>query len=353
LAVRLFDKIWKPIEDEIEGCHLLLIAPDGALDLISFAGLPNEQGRYLSEEFPIHYLSSGRDAIWLNRRPKKGENLLALGDPDYDASALERKTYSRGYASAERNASSDNYPGVLDIQRNIRSNCLQLSESRVTRLPATRNEVEQIAGYWNQNHSDTALWFLDKEATEDNLKRYAPGKRNIHIATHGYFSPATCRREKYSAEPGEYTGPIEESPLLQSGLLLAGSNLHGEMADSLEVDDGILTAEEVSILDLTGVEWVVLSACESGLGEVESGEGVYGLRRAFQMAGARTVISSLWPIADKSTAEFMISLYEASNQPLYQKIYQYQKAQIDKLRSHGYSDHPYQWAAFIATGDWR
>jgi CHAT domain-containing protein len=276
-----------------------------------------------------------------------------LGDPDYDASADERKAAMQARTASENIKSVANYPGVPDIQRTVTLDFSRISESHVVRLPATRNEVEQISVFWRQNRSDSVLCFLGKEASEDNLKMNAPGNRVIHIATHGFFNPAVCQPEEWSSEPGEYSGHFEENPLLQSGLLLAGSNLHGEMADSLGVDDGILTAEEVSMLNLMGVEWVVLSACGSGLGEVETGEGVYGLRRAFQMAGARTVIGSLWSVSDRSSAEFMISLYKASDQPLYERIHQYQKAQIEKLRTHGYSDHPYQWAAFIATGDWR
>ncbi|MFW9817625.1 MAG: CHAT domain-containing protein, partial [Candidatus Thorarchaeota archaeon] len=353
LAMRLFNNIWKPIASEVDDRHLLLIAPDVALNLISFAGLPDEQGHFLAERFPIHYLSSGRDAIWLQDEPGRGEKLLALGDPDYDASARERKAAAQARTTSENIKSVANYPGVPDVQRTAASDYSRVSESHMVRLPATRSEVERISGFWRQNHSDNVLCFLGKEASEDNLKKNAPGSRVIHIATHGFFDPAFSQPEKWSSEPGEYSGHFDENPLLQSGLFLAGSNLHGKMADSMGVDDGILTAEEVSMLNLIGVEWVVLSACGSGLGEVETGEGVYGLRRAFQMAGARTVISSLWSVSDRSSAEFMISLYRASDQRLYERIHQYQKAQIEKLRTHGYSDHPYQWAAFIATGDWR
>jgi CHAT domain-containing protein len=357
LASILFSELWKPIEDEIADCNLVFIAPDAALNLVSFSGLIDNEGQYVVEKIPIHYLSSGRDVIWLNRDYNSGRGMIALGDPDYDAPAAERRMQNYSYVPVENISYRSDYVLHPGIQRNVRSDCPQLNEIKVARLPATQGEVEQVVEFWRENYSDSALWFLGKNATEDNLKKMVPGSRVIHVATHGFYSPAICREKETVINPeyiiGKSYGLFEPNPLLQSGLFLAGSNLHGEMADSLGIDDGILTAEEVSIMDLTGVEWVVLSACESGLGEIEAGEGVYGLRRAFQMAGARTVISSLWPVADKSTAEFMISLYEVSDQPLYEKIHRYQKAQIERLRNYGYSDHPRHWAAFIASGDWR
>jgi len=357
LAFLLYSIIWQPIENQISGCQPVFIAPDGALNLLSFAGLLDGEGRYLAEVMPIQYLSSGRDIIWLNQGYQLGRGMLALGDPDYDAPASERLAGTNEYHAVDAVALQSSLGTYPEVYRNIRSECQDLRDFRVTRLQATRDEVEQTIEFWRQSYSDSAIGLLGKYASEDNFKRLAPGNRVIHIATHGFYDPPDCREKEIVINPdnaiGNSYGSYEPSPLLQSGLFLAGSNLHGEMADSLRVDDGILTAEEVSTMDLTGVERVVLSACESGLGEVEAGEGVYGLRRAFQMAGARTVISSLWPVADRSTAEFMISLYKASDQPLYKKIHEYQKAQIEKLRKHGYSDHPYQWAAFIATGDWR
>jgi len=146
---------------------------------------------------------------------------------------------------------------------------------------------------------------------------------------------------------------VGENPLLLSGLFLAGANLHGEGADSLGAEDGILTAEEVTAMNLDGTELVVLSACETGLGEVKSGEGVYGLRRAFQMAGTRTVISALWPVSDEATAEIMSKLYERKDESLPKRIRKLQLETITALRNQNKVNHPFSWGAFIAVGDWR
>jgi CHAT domain-containing protein len=110
---------------------------------------------------------------------------------------------------------------------------------------------------------------------------------------------------------------------------------------------------EVSAMDLKGTELVVLSACETGLGEVAEGEGVYGLRRAFQMAGARTVVSALWPVSDQATAEMMSSLYARDDESLPDAMRRVQLEKISELRSEGSVDHPFTWGAFIALGDWR
>ncbi|MEW5925111.1 MAG: CHAT domain-containing protein, partial [Candidatus Zixiibacteriota bacterium] len=194
---------------------------------------------------------------------------------------------------------------------------------------------------------------LGKDATEDCFKKEAPGSRIIHFATHGYFLEGICAddgREDDLSSDGEWAG---ENPLLQSGLFLAGANLHGKGADSAGVDDGILTAYEVSALDLSGTETVVLSACETGLGRIQEGEGVYGLRRAFQMAGVRTVISALWPVLDPMTSELFSSLYERSSLNISQALQQVQLNKLGELRAENKIDHPAQWAAFIVLGDWR
>jgi len=124
----------------------------------------------------------------------------------------------------------------------------------------------------------------------------------LHLATHGFFLDA-CDPAASATSPRS-SGPIE-NPLLLSGLALAGAN------DGKRPDDGILTAEEIVSLNLGGLEWAVLSACDTGLGEIRAGEGVFGLRRAFQLAGAHTVIMSLWPVDDNSTRLWMQELYRA------------------------------------------
>jgi CHAT domain-containing protein len=157
------------------------------------------------------------------------------------------------------------------------------------------------------------------------------------------------QRKSFSPD-ATYTG---ENPLLLSGLFLAGANLHGEGTEDMQAEDGIVSAMEVSAMDLSGTDLVVLSACETGLGEVRQGEGVYGLRRAFQAAGSRTVVSALWRVPDTETKTLMKTFY-AQKGTTYPELMQNVALQhIHDLRLIGRPTHPYSWGGFIATGDWR
>jgi CHAT domain-containing protein len=145
-----------------------------------------------------------------------------------------------------------------------------------------------------------------------------------------------------------------DSPLLLSGLALAGANRRNEAGPNEE--DGILTAEEIASLDLSGVEWAVLSACETGVGEVRAGEGVFGLRRAFQVAGARTLIMSLWSVEDEATRAWMGYLYRArleEKKDTAESVRAASLAVLEERRAKGESTHPFYWGAFVAAGDWR
>jgi CHAT domain-containing protein len=146
----------------------------------------------------------------------------------------------------------------------------------------------------------------------------------------------------------------EANPLLLSGLALSGANRRTSVA--ADQDDGILTAEEVASMNLGGVEWAVLSACDTGVGESRAGEGVFGLRRAFQVAGARTIIMSLWSVDDEATREWMRALYQARFQrarSTAESIYDASLAVLRARRAAGLSTHPFYWGAFVAAGDWR
>jgi len=150
------------------------------------------------------------------------------------------------------------------------------------------------------------------------------------------------------------TPSVSENPLLLAGLALAGANRRGPAA--LDQDEGILTAEEIAGLNLQGTEWAVLSACDTGLGEIRAGEGVFGLRRAFQIAGVRTVIMSLWSVEDRSAQIWMQALYEGRLQKNLNTADAVHGASIAVLRDRrakGQSTHPFYWAAFVAAGDWR
>ena len=346
IAEGLYGKIWRPVEQHVSSKDLILVAADGALNMISFAGLIDGNGQYLIEHHPIHYLSAGRDAIRYRDEAPPGEGLLAMGDPDYSASAPERLW-------VRANTRQNGLTVACSTTRNVRSGCGRLDEIGVAPLPGTRNEINQIASKWAESTREPAVICFGREASEERLKADAPGKRVIHLATHGYFLEGTCVPEVPANGLSSRSGFVGENPLLLSGLFLAGANLHGAGADSAGAEDGILTAYEVSAMNLEATQLVVLSACETGLGKVEEGEGVYGLRRAFQMAGARTVVSALWPVSDEATADMMSKLYGKRHQSIPETMRRIQWEKIRDLRRHKQPDHPFTWAGFIATGDWR
>jgi CHAT domain-containing protein len=176
----------------------------------------------------------------------------------------------------------------------------------------------------------------------------------LHIATHGYFQEDVAPTEGHgatmlhSSEPVNLFGRVTGgNPLLRSGLLFAGAGRKHSFEDKNRIDDGILTAYEAMNLNLDSTELVVLSACETGLGEVKNGEGVYGLQRAFQVAGARTVMMSLWSVADKQTQELMRMFYEKwlSGEDKHQA---FGEAQMELKAKYSA---PYYWGAFVMVGE--
>ncbi|MFH1314523.1 MAG: CHAT domain-containing tetratricopeptide repeat protein [Candidatus Eisenbacteria bacterium] len=345
IAADLYRAVVRPVEPFLSGGETAFIAPDAGLNLVSFAGLIRPDGLYLVETNTIHYLSAGRDLARLEHDWPVGSGLLALGDPDYEVSDAE-------HLSMIQPTERDSLLACSSGTRSARTACDDLLAMKVPPLPHSRREVERIGEAWAGATSEPVTVYCGREASEENLKAMAPDSRVIHLATHGYFLGGKCTPDAGKA-PEAGSEFIGENPLLLSGLLLAGANLGGRVADSLGCEDGVVTAFEVSGMRLNHTEAVVLSACESALGEVREGEGVYGLRRAFQMAGVRVVLSALWPISDESTADMMEQLYGRGGETLPEAIRRIQLAAIEELRSQGRCDHPYGWAAFVASGSWQ
>ena len=345
ISQELYRQIWAPIEKYVVDQHLVLIAPDGALNIVSFAGLTGGDGKYLIENSLIHYLSSGRDLIRLQDETDPGRGLFALGDPDYNASVAARLSATTMHQEPTS--------GPAYATQVIRSAWGKLQDIRVNPLPGTRREVERVAARWENSTDEPAVVYIGSSASEERFKREVSGSRVVHLATHGYFLEGASQPDFPKGRIDNERGLPVGNPLLLSGLLLAGANLHGEGANRVAAEDGILTAYEISAVNLEGTELVVLSACETGLGEVKEGEGVYGLRRAFQMAGARTIITSLWPIPDATTAETMYKLYRQTDLNLAEALSTLARKRLSDLRGRGQPDHPYNWASFIAIGDWK
>jgi tetratricopeptide (TPR) repeat protein len=378
---RLRRAVWDPVLKKLGQTKTVFLVPDGSLHRVSFAALPASDGRYLLEEGPaLHVLSTSRDLVRLRRSDREtvtGRGVLALGGPDYDAGRAVR------LASLEQADASTAFRGDL-------TECPLLQETRWSPLPESLREAEDVAGLFRR-HEKNATVLSSAAASEERFKREAPGKRILHIATHGFFlqggcasavavgrgiggladhqwSPTTTERIEIDVETGSEAEPdaaasagvplIGENPLLLSGLALAGANRIADTADGASTptgEDGILTAEEIAALDLRGVEIASLSACDTGLGTVEVGEGVFGLRRALEIAGVRTVLMSLWPVPDREAREWMTRFYEAEldGESVLDASRGASLAMLERLREEGRPTHPYLWAGFVTAGDWR
>ena len=340
LARAVDDKVMLPIRSllaEAPGeTRRLLIAPDGSLNLIPFAALVDERKRYLVERYTISYLTSGHDLLRLQISSPSKSAPLIMANPVFgrvETLAMQASQNSENSQAGDQ-AWGEIDPTIVFFQP----------------LPGTEREALAIKAVLPE-----ALALLRREATETALKQFkAP--RILHIATHGFFL------KDQEAPPAEGLGvpgddPLRlparmstwaakiENPLLRSGLALAGANEHRNCDD-----DGVLTALEVASLDLWGTRLVVLSGCDTGVGEVMNGEGVFGLRRALALAGSKTQVMSLWPILDYKTGSLMADYYrrllkgEGCGDALRQ-------IQLEMLKD-AKRRHPYYWASFIQAGEW-
>lgn len=324
LGERIRRLVFDPLREAIGEARRIVVVPDGPLALMNFASLPEEGSRYLVDRFVFHTVSSERDL--LVRDTRRGSGLLAVGDPSFDHRAK----------SASGLTGTNRAPVVV---------CGPATAVTFARLPSTRNETARVSRIFRADSNEPVSSLQGDLANEASVKRLAAGRRVLHFATHG-FSPPCAEGSNQSVEG------LASHRL--AGLALAGAN---DRASPLGGDDdGILTSEEVGGEDLTGVEWAVLSACGTGLGESRSGEGILGLRRAFQVAGARTLITSLGPVEDQATARFMGELYRqrfALKAATLDAVHAATVRALSDRRKKGLAPHPFFWASFVASGDWR
>jgi hypothetical protein len=324
-GIELRRVLFDPLVPALGGCRRLFLAPDGDLCRLPFEVLPVGAVRRLIDDYRLSYLGVGRDVLRFGvKTPGEPASPLVVADPDFDL----------GTAGALIPAGE---PGPCGRQ----SRALDPSKLHFDPLPGTRTEGKHIAA-----RLGVQPW-LNGTALEGRLKTF-PSTRILHIATHGFFLEDQKRDPDQDLLGMGRLSHALENPLLRSGLVLAGANtwLRDEPLPP-EAEDGILTAEDVSGLDLLGTELVVLSACETGLGTVQIGEGVFGLRRAFMLAGARTLVMSLWKVPDRQTQELMEDFYqriladEARSEAL----------RLAQLAMKAKYPEPLYWGAFICQGD--
>ncbi len=337
--------VWLPLEGHLEGANVVLISPDGVLGSVPFAALPGrKKGAYLIEEAAAAVVPVP-SAIPEMLGPKGGRlapSLLAVGGLRYEPDDTPATP-----------ASADGRAGP------------RFGREKFVRLPATAAEALAVRASFEGLFKKGAVTSLrDGEATKAAVREALAGVRYAHLATHGYFAPEAAK-SGLTAGGRDRREVVGWHPLLLSGLALSDANREPKAGE----EDGILTALEVSEMDLSRLELATLSACETGLGKVAGGEGLLGMQRAFQIAGVRTVIASLWKVDDRATQMLMGELYTSAWDPrkIIPRAEALRRAQLTMLREgrRGIGKvaekaedpssrlPPYYWAAFVLSGDWR
>ncbi len=315
----LYNLIWKPIENHLIGINTVYFSPSGLLHKVSFAAIGKGVNNYLIDDFKLHLVSTTANVNSAKSFRLEDNSVVSIfGGISYTTHPDARETWT--YLN-----------GTLDETRMI-TNIMQQQIRNINSI-------------------------TDSSASEKKFKEVSPQSQVLHIATHGFFFPDPLQVKQKIEEATEY-GDVEfrggsptfgmdnfvknQNPLMRSGLVFSGVNDYWSGAKSVGDDDGVLTALEVINIDLRENQLVVMSACETGLGDIAGSEGVYGLQRAFKMAGTNFLIMSLWQVPDKETSEFMQTFYSElltsrNLQESFSKTQTQMRLKYD----------PFFWAAFV------
>ncbi len=325
----LYERLWMYLPEKLAGITSIYFSPDGIYNEINLNTLYNGiTKKYLIEELNVHYVTSLKDIINIKQfQAKKPQNVTLVGNPnfDYDLSKLPQNKQDFGDALAVRGAMGFVLP----------------------ELPGTKTEVETIKNHLIKNGVSVQL-LSEEKANEAEVKKIK-NPDVLHLATHGFFL------EDYPEESLSQLTKTEQAfyknPMMRSGIFFSGSNktysINTSSAGHLkDFEDGMLTAYEAMNLNLDQTELVVLSACQTGLGKVKNGEGVFGLQRAFKLAGAKSIIMSYWPVSDDATMELMTNFYNSwtATGDIYTAFKVAQMAVKQKYPE------PYYWGAFVLNG---
>jgi len=330
LARTLDQQVMSPIRPFLGNARQLLISPDGELSLVPFEALKDEQGKYLIQRYAFSYLTSGRDLLRFESVTQSRGNPVVLANVNYD-----NATVTTFKPNSSHLRGSEQRPG---------------NWATTTCCSSLDNQTEATA---IKNVLPNAQILLGADATKTAVQQLH-GPAILHLATHGLFFPnqeISLRESLGDGFDKQPPGKVLklENPLLRAGLALAGFNKRKEKIEG--GDDGVLTAMEIAGLDLRGTQLVVLSACETGLGDVKVGDGVYGLRRALVIAGSQSQVLSLWSVDNIATTALMSKYYQnlKAGKGRHEAL---QAAQREMLNTPNYQ-HPYFWASFIPSGDWK
>lgn len=342
---KVSDLVWKPLEEELCGVKNIFFAPSGELHRIGIEYLPISKTENICDIYMLHRLSSTRQ-LAVFQDEMEGKNSILYGGLNYDEKS---KAISTDSVSTKESVLRSTFG---------RANVDSLSlRSSFEYLEGTKKETDLISEDMRY-HAVPYIYYSGSEGTEESFKQQN-GKRPklMHIATHGFYLTEEEAKESRLARPEMKLmaegiqmpcRPVEDKSLTRSGLMFSGCNhaIHHEQIPEGE-EDGILTAQEISTLDLRGLDLVVLSACQTGLGDIISGEGVFGLQRGFKKAGAKTILMSLNKVDDEATRILMVEFYRnLMNGKTKRKSFQTAQQYLRKVENGKYDD-PKYWASFI------
>ena len=333
----LYELVWSKVEKEVKGCQTIYYSPAGLLNTVSLQAISNGKS-YLGEKYTMHLVSSIGSVPQIKAETAEiGAKAVVYGGIQYDVEESMMIQESRLYMPTN--------PLTWDTS---------FGETRRgwRYLPGTDKEAKSISSMFTNHNIDVKL-ISGTSANEESFKALSgKGVNAIHIATHGFFLSDNAELKKnpfINPTMSDKVGFVD--PMIRSGLLFAGGNRAWTGKRQINgIEDGILTAKEISTLDFSSVDLVVLSACQTGLGDVKANEGVYGLQRAFKLAGVQTIIMSLWAVDDRATSIMMSVFYEKyldgnSKDDAF-------KYAIDAIRNYEIEgeqpfNSPYYWAGFV------
>jgi CHAT domain-containing protein len=339
IEYQISELILKPLKEELKGVSTIYLSLSGLTHQINFAALPIKNNQTFGQKFKIHFLNSPGELIdYATTTFKQTKNIdfILYGGIDYD----KKNDISKEDLLAQKQNS-------VALDDEIKSLQTRSGISKFGYLSGTKNEINTIEILAQKNNYQSKI-IDDREATEESIKgldgRTTPFV--LHLATHGFFFPDPIKEKITDNMLSEGKSKIfkaSDDPLMRSGLVFSGANKSwGKSNQDQTGDDGILTASEISNIDLSACQLVVLSACETGLGEVKGSEGVFGLQRAFKMAGVKNIIMSLWKVPDSQTAELFDVFYSEcfAGKSIHEAFHSAQAKMKAK-----YS--PYYWAGFV------
>jgi CHAT domain-containing protein len=331
------DLFLKPLQNELKGITSIYLSPSGLGHQINFSALPVSESQTLGDKFKVHILGSTAELVnykTASLDKKTNLELLLYGNIDYDKSDVKNKIITDTLAT-------NNIEFVALTTRSTNTDKLKY-------LAGSKIEINKINTLAQQNNFKSTI-IEDKNANEESIKALDGSTKPfvLHLATHGFFFPdpkiEIPQNLTVEESPKKSFYKLAEDPMMRSGLLFAGANkFWGKPNENITTDDGILTASEISNLDLSACQLVVMSACETGLGDINGSEGVFGLQRAFKMAGVKNIIMSLWKIDDEKTVEFFDVFYDNcfSGKNIHEA---FQLAQTQMKAKYS----PYYWAGFV------